>query len=126
MFQGYRLKINGTEFNDSYIQQGTYSCVRAKRVIQTWKDANLTEYELCASTKKTTIKFQLREHTSAEHSALVALLQGDDNISIEYYSDREDRYYTGVFRCDDIIFSHINLTKTNIMFARAQVTLTEH
>lgn len=126
MFNGYRMKINGVEFNDSYIQQGTYSCVRAKRVIQRWQDANLVEHELCAPTKKATLKFQLREHNSADHAKIISMLQSDDNISIEYYSDREDRYYVGIFRCDDIIFSHINLTRNNIMFARAQVTLTEH
>lgn len=126
MYQGYRLKINGVVFPNSYIQKGTYSCLRKKRVIDNWTDGNLIEYELTAPTRKAVISFQLREHNSSEHSLMMPFFQEDDYISIEYYSDREDAYFTGTFRMSDMVFSDRTANDSSIEYNRTLVTFTEH
>lgn len=126
MFNGYRMKINGVVFNDSYVHKGSYSAVRKKRVITRWTDANLTEYELDAPTKKAIIKFELREHSSSEHADIIALLQEDDYIHINYYADDIDDYVDGIFRREDITFNHKNVVGGEIIYERAAVTFTEH
>lgn len=126
MFNGYRLKIEGIEFNDSYVAKGTYSCVNQKRVIETWKDANEVEHEVTAPIKKAVISFDIREHNSIEHANIIPFFQKEDDITIEYYNDLTDEYLTGNFRRSNVQFSHLNLTRENIDYSSASVVFTEN
>lgn len=126
MFNGYRFSINGIPFNDSYIAKGSYSCTREKRVVGSWKDANGIDHEELAPTDRTVITFQIREHNSNEHALIIPFFQAKDNISITYYDDRSDSYKSGQFRCSNIQFAHLNLTRENIDYKTANVIFTEN
>lgn len=126
MYQGYRIKINGTVFPNGFIAKGTYQCVEKNRVIETWTDADYVEHKICTGNKKAVISFNIREHNSSEHSQVISFLRDDDNITVEYYSDRTDSYKTGVFRLEDVNFAHITLNGSSIEYGATTIILTEN
>lgn len=126
MYKGYRMKINGVVFPDNYIAKGSYSCVEKKRVVETWKDANLVEHEISTGIPKATIAFSIAQHLTENHAAIIAFFQQEDNITVEYYSDRTDSYRTANFRLTPIQFAHKFAVGNRVLYEKAKVTLTEN
>lgn len=124
MYNGYRLKIDNVVFPHTWISKGSYSISEDSRVIETWVDANAIEHEETAPTKKTTITFAIREHSTGEHSSVLSFLQNDE-VEVEYYSDRYDVYKTGAFRVKDIKWQHRNIGD-GIDYDVTQITLIEN
>lgn len=124
-YNRYRLKINDTVFNDSYIEKGSYSCEEAQRVVRAWTDANGIDHEEYAPTMKAEISFVLREHNSEDHATMMALINGTSDVQVEFYNDRTDSYRTGTFYIKTRRFSHMNLGAEGIIYNGTSVTLTE-
>lgn len=126
MYIGYRLKINNVVLPNSMIAKGTYNAVDAKRVVETWKDANLIEHEITVDQTKAKISFSFREHDSDEHGDFVAFLQDSDDITVEYYSDRYDTYKTVNCRMENVTFSDRSTYGGKIQYNATPVTLIEN
>lgn len=126
MYQGYRIKINGIEVNNTMIASGTYNISTEGRVIDSWEDADKIKHEVLAKKKKTTISFELREHKSSEHATFIGLVELTENVPVEYYDDKTDSYKSGTFKMDKIEFSHKNATKTEITYNTTKVALEEY
>lgn len=126
MYQGWRLKINGVEFPNTYMSRGSYRCIEERRVIEIWRDANSVTHEVYAEKSKCIISFNIKEHDSQEHSAIMLFLTEKDNVLVTYYSDREDRYKEMNCKIGDLQFSHKNAVGNRIDYAETAVTLTEY
>ena len=126
MYQGYRLKIDGVVFPNSYIAKGSYSAVDKKRVVETWVDANQVEHEVTTGQAKANIAFSLIEHNSEKHSELMKFFQKDDDIRVEFYNDRTDAYRVANCRLVDISFSHSNTYGGKVQYNSTAINFIEN
>lgn len=126
MYQGYRLKIDSVKFPDIYIQKESYSCIESKRVIETWTDANMVEHEITTGVPKATITFSIAEHPMERHASIIAFFQKENDITVEYFSDRTNSYRTANCRLEPITFAHKHAVGNNVLYAAASVTLIEN
>ncbi len=125
-YTDYRLKINGTKVPNTLMVRGSYSCQRPLRVAEKYEDASGVQHEITFNSKKTTIKFQFRPHTNAEHSQFTAFLASLTNVSVNYYDDTSGTYLDGTFRIKDIDWKHENVIGTNIEYGATNIELTEY
>lgn len=107
MYQGYRIKVNGTIIDNMMIKRGTYYAVPTTRVISSYYDAAGGFHEELSPVKKMEIGFTIREHSAEEHAAIISAFTGR-NVSVEYWNDTTGEYAMGVFRVDDLKASHKN------------------
>jgi hypothetical protein len=105
MYQGYRIKVNGTIIDNMMIKRGTYYSVPTTRVLSSYYDAAGGFHEELSPVKKMEIGFTIREHDAEEHTAIVSAFTGR-NVSVEYWNDTTGEYNMGVFRADDLKTSH--------------------
>ena len=105
MYQGYRVKVNGTIIDDFMIKRGTYYSVPTTRVVSSYYDAAGGFHEELSPVKKMEIGFTIREHNAEEHAAIMSAFPGR-NVSVEYWNDTTGEYNVGVFRVDDLKASH--------------------
>lgn len=105
MYQGYRIKVNGTIIDNMMIVRGTYYAVPTTRVISSYYDAAGNPHEELSPVKKMEIGFTIREHSMEEHLAIMAAFPGR-NVSVEYWNDTTGEYKMGAFRVDDLKASH--------------------
>ena len=124
-YEGYRLKINGVIFPDSYMEKGSYQQTAGKRVVEIWRDANLVEHEITTGVEKAEISFSVREHSTDEHDDLIYLLRPENGLQIEFWDDLLGDYRTGSFRRSKITFKHRNVDAGGVVYAATPVTLTE-
>ena len=126
MYQGYKLKIDGIVFPNSYIAKGTYNAIDKKRVAETWKDANQIEHEITAGIPKANISFSLIEHDSTSHSEMVAFFQKKDDIVVEFYDDDKDAYRTAICRLDAIKWAHRSSYGGKIQYKATAIAFIEN
>ena len=124
MYQGHRIKINGTTIGNSMIKRGTYYSVPTTRVISSYYDAAGGFHEELSPVKKMEIGFTIREHSVEEHTAIMAAFTGR-NVSVEYWNDTSGTYDIGVFRVDDLKTSHKH-TAVGIWYGEIPVKLKEN
>lgn len=105
MYQGYRIKINGTVISDLMIKRGSYYATPTQRVISSYYDAAGGYHEELSPVKKMEIGFTVREHDMDEHIAIMSAFP-ERNVSVEYWNDTTGEYKMGVFRVDDLKASH--------------------
>lgn len=105
MYQGYRIKVNGTIIDNMMIKRGTYYSVPTTRVISSYYDAAGGFHEELSPVKKMEIGFTIREHSAEEHAAIMAAFP-ERNVLVEYWNGRTGVYDVGVFRADDLKESH--------------------
>lgn len=126
MYNGYKLKIDGVVFPNSYIAKGTYYAVNKKRVVEIWKDANQVEHEITAGTPKANISFSLIEHDSTTHSKMIAFFQKEDDIVVEFYDDKKDTYREAICRLEAIKWGHRSSYGGKIQYKATAITLIEN
>lgn len=126
MYQGYRLKINNVTFPDIYISKGSYNCTEDKRVVEVWTDANHVEHEITTGEPKAKITFSIAEHPMEKHSEIIRFFQQDDDITVEFYSDKSDTYRTANCRLKPIKFSHKFASGNRVFYEKAEVNLIEN
>ena len=105
MYQGYRIKVNGTIIDNMMIKRGTYYSIPTTRVISSYYDAADNLHEELSPVKKMEIGFTIREHSAEEHIAIMAAFPGR-NVTVEYWNDTTGVYDVGTFRVDDLKASH--------------------
>jgi len=124
MYQGYRVKINGTIFPNDNMAKGSYSLGKNPRVAQEWEDLLGIHHEINFPSTKTEINFSIREHLPIDHSALTSFFSSR-NVTVEYYDDNSDNYLTGSFKVGEIVWKHINVDGQGIFYAATPITLEE-
>lgn len=125
MYSGYRVKINGKTLKNNLIAKGTYSCVEGKRIADTWEDLNLIEHEYVLDNTKTQISFSIREHKLSEHEDVISYFTEMNNATVEYWSDTDMTYKTGVFKIEEITYSHSDANDDEIFYKVTKVTMIE-
>ena len=105
MYQGYRIKVNGTVIDNFMIKRGTYYAVPVSRVLDSYYDAAGGFHEEICPAKKMEIGFTIREHSMEEHIAIMSAFPGR-NVSVKYWNDTTGEYKMGVFRVEDMIATH--------------------
>ena len=124
MYQGYRIKVNGTIIDNMMIKRGTYYSVPTTRVISSYYDAAGGFHEELSPVKKMEIGFTIREHYLEEHAAIMSAFP-ERNVLVEYWNDTTGEYKTSVFRVDDLTTSH-KYTAGGIRYAEIPVKLKEN
>ena len=124
MYQGYRIKVNGTIIDNMMIKRGTYYSVPTTRVLSSYYDAAGGFHEELSPAKKMEIGFTIREHSAEEHTAIMSAFSGR-NVSVEYWNDTTGEYKMGVFRVDDLKASHKH-TAGGIRYGDIPVKLKEN
>lgn len=125
-YQGYRIKVNGTIIDNMMIKRGTYYSIPTSRVIDSYYDAAGNFHEELSPVKKMEIGFTIREHDMEEHAALLSAFSTGRNVSAEYWNDTTGEYATGVFRADDMKFSHQYALPGRIRYGEIAIKLKEN
>ena len=123
MYAGYRLKINGNEFPNHYMERGSWSCKPNKRLIRSWYDANGTLHEDYHESEKVEISFKVRESNLADHEAIVPFFAEHANVAIEYWDDEACAYKEGTCKIDHITWQHSNALTSEVLYKAAQVSI---
>jgi len=105
MYQGYRIKVNGTIISDFMIKRGSYNSMPKSRVLASYYDAAGNPHEELSPVKKMEINFTIREHDMEEHLAIMSAFP-ERNVFVEYWNDTTGAYATGVFRVEDMKTPH--------------------
>lgn len=124
MYQGYRIKVNGSIIDNMMIKRGTYYSVPTTRVLSSYYDAAGGYHEELSPAKKMEIGFSIREHSAEEHAAIMSVFT-ERNVSVEYWNDTTGEYSVGVFRVDDLKASH-KYTAGGIRYKEIPVKLKEN
>lgn len=106
MYQGYRIKVNGTIISDFMIKRGSYHSLPKSRVLASYYDAAGGFHEELSPVAKMEISFTIREHDMEEHTAFLSAFSTGRNVSVEYWNDTTGAYATGVFRVEDMKMPH--------------------
>lgn len=125
-YQGYRIKIGGMIFPNTYMQKGSWSCIRERKVLDKYEDAaGVTHIEYYPD-KKVSISFKLKEHDSQEHLTIADYFINKDNVEIEYWSDDDEKYYTAECYIDDITWKHTGVAEKVINYESVDVIITQY
>ena len=125
-YQGYRLKINNVVFPNEYVSRGTYKISRNPRKVETYTDIVGVEHDVFYPTDKTTISFDIKEHSTDEHSTLIAYFSNRKNVSVEYFDDNTSAYVSGTFRIVDFVWANKNALANKIDYDKTSITLEEY
>lgn len=124
-YAGYRLKIDNTIFDNTYVAKGTYSVKpNEKRVAKEWEDLEGIRHQTYFPTDKTIITFSVREHLVSEHSTITPFFSSP-SVEVQYWNDRINDYSTGNFEVKSIDWGHITTNPDGAFYKAAKVTLEE-
>lgn len=123
-YAGYRLKIDNTVFNNTYIAKGSYSMSREKRVAKEWKDLEGIAHKTYFPTDKAIITFSIREHLATDHQTIASFFSSE-SVEVQYWNDKINDYSEGSFEVEDIDWGHRTVTPDGAFYKTAKVTLKE-
>lgn len=107
-FQGWLLKINGTEVDKKYIQN--YKCTPNRQTdLDPWTDGTGETHRNILPHVRTTIALTTPPLTLADKAAFKGLFPVREKIEIEYWNDDEDIYKTGVFYVSDVEYEYLGI-----------------
>lgn len=125
-YQGYRIKINGDIFPNVYMSRGSYTIANNPRVCETYTDSLGIEHDVYYPTTKAVITFDIKEHSTEEHSVLDAFFVTRSNVPIQYFDDNTESYKTGTFKIEDFEWSHSNALASDVDYETTSITLKEY
>lgn len=125
-YGGYRIIINGTTVYDGMIFKGSFKATPIKRIVGTWKDANLVDHDEILPTRKMDITFSVRKRTLDEHDAIKGIFALEESVPVTYWDDKTCTYKTGTFKMDAPPFIHDNTKDGTITYGPTQVHLQEY
>ena len=124
MYQGYRVKINGTVIDNMMIVRGSYSMKPEQRVIDSYYDAAGTYHEELGPVKAN-IQFSIRDR-SMEEQAVIAAAFSNRNVTVQYWDDTKLDYATGTFRVENPTYTHSYAVHDRIRYGEAAMELKEN
>ena len=125
-YGGYRIKIGGKIFPDSYMARGSWSGIRKRKVLDEYEDAAGVKHIEYYPDKKAYISFKVKEHDSSEHLTIASYFADKDNVSIEYLCDDDGKYYTAECNIDDITWKHTGVAEKKINYESVDVVITQY
>ena len=123
-YDGYRLKINNTIFNNNDIAKGSLVFGKNQRVAKSWKDISGHTRKVFYEDTKTVIQFSVREHLATDHLTLASYFTNPE-VTVEYWDENTDTYQTGDFFVNDFNWGNTTTTPDGPMYAACQITLEE-
>lgn len=123
-YSGYRIKIGGTIFPNTYMAKGSYSFQRSPRVNKSWDDLNGISHKTYYPNDRTTITFSIREHLASEHSTLASFFSSR-SVTVQYWNEIANDYSEGVFDIEPITWNHITVKQDGAFYGATQITLKE-
>lgn len=124
-YEGYRVKVNNIIIPDSMIAKGSYSFQSTSRVIDSYYDATGALHEEKSPHTRAVIKFSIREHSSDEHSNIMAAFLLRENVPVVYWDDATSTYTNAVCKIGDLNIAHLN-TIGGINYANMPVIIEEY
>ena len=125
-YSGYRIQLEQTVLNNSWIAKGTFNVSRSPRIAKNFKDIVGIDHDVTYPSTKTIITFSIREHNSSEHSEISNLFSQRANRSITYWDDDSDDYLTKSFKIKDFTWNHLNAFADSIDYGETAITLEEY
>lgn len=125
-YLGYRVKINNVIIDNTMISRGSYSCKKARRVVNSWEDALKITHEKYAPSSKATIRFNLRERNLAEQASLASAFSTLVNVPVVYWDDLAAEYASGTFKITEPDFSNSFASSSDIEYGETTIELTEY
>lgn len=126
MYQGYRIKINGNIVENQMIASGSYSIKKTQRVLREYYDATGTRREELSPRVTAVINFTIREHNLQEHTAVMQILEVENQVEVEYWDDKKLAYGLGYFKVESYKVEHQNATQNDIRYKNMPITLREY
>lgn len=126
MYEGYRIKINGTEVPNMLISSGSYSFKNTKRVINKYTDGNGKEHVDYYKNKKAVINFSIRKRNLEEHKSICNIFTLQENVPVTYWDDYECKYKEGKFKMNDPLIKHTKAVGTDIFYQSTAIILEEY
>lgn len=124
-YQGYRIKVNSVEIENTLMVRGSYSMTKVNRVLASYYDAAGTYHEELDPVSKTEIEFTIREHSMEEHEDLMDAFSGR-NVNVEFFDDTDGTYKTGVFRVEDKQIPHTYAVTSMIRYGEIDIKMKEN
>lgn len=131
-YNGYQCKIAGIKFpcpdgiNANIVKPGSFKLTPQKRHIDTWNDGDGISHDINYKKRQYLIQFTIKEHTKEEHDFIRPIFEETDEIEVEFYDDRLDKYLTGTFRMTGETTSVTYADKEEIYYGDITVSLEEH
>ena len=72
------------------------------------------------------VSFDIKEHSTDEHSTLIAYFSTRKNVSVEYFDDNTSAYVSGTFRIVDFVWANKNALANKIDYDKTSITLEEY
>lgn len=126
MYEGYRVKINGTNVSNMLIASGTYSFKKERRLVRSWTDANGVDHFDYYDKPKVTIKFSIRERNLEEHQSICGIFAAQENLSVKYWDDYTCEYKTGTFQMNEPQIKHKKGLNDEILYTSTEILLEEY
>lgn len=125
MYNGYNLQIENNQLPNAIIVPGTYQITKAKRIVNSWKDANGKTHFNYYPLDQVSITFDVKERTLEQQNSIKWLFAKKDNITIFYYDDETDEYKVGTFKMNDASLSH-SYDGQKIYYAATTISFEEY
>lgn len=124
-YEGYRLKINGVIFPNTYMVKGSWKCLPNKRrLVNSYYTADGKRHEIFSPVTKVDIRFSIRESNMDDHVKIAAFFTEKENVQVTFWNDTTCVYETRTCKISDISWASTALGST-LLYHAASVVITE-
>lgn len=126
MYEGYRLKINGVVFPNTFMAKGTWQCLPNKRrLVNSYHTADGKRHDFYHPKAKADIRFSIRKHNLADHEQIAAFFREKYKVSITFWCDDTCAYETRICKIGDVTWTQENALSDDIFYNATSIVITE-
>lgn len=118
MFNGFLVKIDGTQVPNNYIVEDSYAVSSEPNVVSEYYDAAYNLHVIRAPQDKIEVSFDTRVMIEADYRILSSMIK--EEMSIEYYDPFDGSYGTGIFTYEGNISPTIFKINKNTVYIKQQ------
>lgn len=122
----YLVKIGDREFPLAYMVRDSWKCTPGVREVKKYVDGNGQEHIHETLHGRTSIEFQIDEHSLQTHIDVVSYFQTRNHVNVTYLNDGTGTYDSGIFRIDDIQWRHKKTFDQDIWYDKTNITMKEY
>lgn len=124
-FQGWLIKINGTEVNGKYIRD--YKCTPNRQTdLDPWTDGTGKTHRNILPHVRTTITLTTPPLTQIDKAAFKKLFPRREQMEIQYWNDDEDAYKTGDFYVSDVEYEYLGILDGTLYYKPITIEFIEY
>lgn len=132
-YNGYLLKLGGTQLPLKYIKHGTYKATPSQMIdLDPYRDADGYMHRGVLAHDPAKIEWETPYLNTSLMQSLLALLKNamsdttERKLSVEYYDDYNNSYRTGDFYLPDIVFVPYVVSSAEILYTPTRIALIEY